>query len=143
MVRLQPRRPFRQLLYVGSNVWRVTHGAATLLLGPVVVLELPLATLAVGPVNINYNWFPSWLSDLRCTQGARGTMYFAAHNNKCVADSHTPWPESTNRISQTDINKSPWTPSTRAAPVAAPCSNGDQLALRCVGGIIGAWVGGG
>lgn len=117
-------------LYVTSNVFTMA-GAWT----RAVVLRLALDELeAGGQLSYTY-WSTIENGSLRCTQGARDTMYFASHQGLNRVKVWT-WPESSNQPTFRIVNVSPW---NQGAYVAAG-PDGNNWLSRADGRITGAWV---
>ena len=118
-------------LYVASNVFSTTTDQWT----RSVVLRLPLDSLA-NQTALNYNYFESTSNfSLRCTLGAKEVMYFGSHNTNSKIRVFS-WSEIDNRVSQRDVDISPWNEGNYTAP--GPDSR--NWLTRTDSRITGAWV---
>jgi hypothetical protein len=121
-------------LYVGSNVFTVTGDSFTRCL----LLRFPLDALQAGS-QLTYSYFSAENNfSLRCVQGARDTMYFAAHNTTSQLRLFS-WPENSATVSSTNVNVTLWQDNQQRR-YAAPGPDGNDWLSRCDGRITGAWV---
>jgi hypothetical protein len=80
-------------LYVASNAFTIAGDQWT----RSVVFRLPLAQLSEGG-SLSFEYFESAENfSLRCSQGARGTMYIASHNTLSQVRIFT-WPENAAQV---------------------------------------------
>jgi hypothetical protein len=80
-----------------------------------VVFRVSLDSLAAGGA-LSYNFFSTTASgSLRCTLGARDTMYFGSHSNLSQVRVFT-WPESSTTATFNDVNVTPWSGGAYSAP---------------------------
>lgn len=118
-------------LYVGSNVFKVRSNRWA----RSVVLKLALDELAVRRA-LSYRYFQSTKNgSLRCTLGARNTMYMASHNRNDQIRIYS-WPEGSSSISSHDIDVQQWNEGTYLA--RGP--DGNNWLKRCDSRITGSWV---
>ena len=100
-----------------------------------VVFRIPLDALAAGGA-LSYNYFATTQNgSLRCTQGARETMYFGSHNSLSQIRVFT-WPESAASPTFNDVAVSPWTQGS----YNAPGPDGKNWLSRTDGRITGAFL---
>lgn len=103
-----------------------------------VVFKFPLDDLASATQMTYRVWNTTAFGNLRCVQGARDTMYFAAHTGLDQIRVWT-WGEESNQLAISDVDVTAWTEGTYTA--AGP--DGNNWLGRADGRITGAWAGGG
>jgi len=120
-----------RFLYVSSNVFAVSGNRWT----RAVVFRIPLDALKAGG-QLDYDFFATTeAGSLRCTQGARDTMYFASQGNGSSIRVFT-WPESATSVTDVGVPVSAW----RAGTYSAPGPDGNDWLSRCDPRITGGWV---
>ena len=117
-------------LYVGTNVFRTANDRWS----RSVVLRLPLDKLAVRR-PFDYVHFESTSNgSLRCTQGARETMYMASHNSAQQVRIYC-WPEAGSSYTYHDVNVTQWngrallSAGTRRKQLAGPLRRKNHWSL--------------
>lgn len=119
-------------LYIGSNVFDNSDTFTRC-----VILRIPLSKLKSGQ-SISFDYFQTTKDfSLRCVQGAKDVMYFAAHgpslsNNKIRVFS---WPENSPTVTKRDIAISPWS----GGNYVATCPDNTQWLSRTDERITGGW----
>lgn len=99
-----------------------------------VVFKIPLDNLAAGGA-LSYSWFATTSNgSLRCTQGARETMYFGSHNSLSQMRVFT-WPEA-GAVTSVNVNVNPWTQGA----YNAPGPDGKNWLSRTDGRVTGAFL---
>lgn len=84
-----------------------------------VIARIPLNALAQG-VGFSGDVYTDTNFSYRCTQGARGTMYWAAHNSTSQIRIYR-WPESTTSIDSDNVNHAAYNiPATCTSPNTPP-----------------------
>jgi hypothetical protein len=102
-----------------------------------VVFRIPLDNLASGGA-LSYNYFSTTNNgSLRCTLGARDTMYFGSQNGFSQVRVFT-WPESSTSVTFHDVNVTSWS-GTRGT-YSAPGPDGKNWLSRTDGRITGAFL---
>lgn len=100
-----------------------------------VVFRIPLDNLAAGG-PLSYNFFSTTSNgSLRCTQGARETMYFGSHNSLSQMRVFT-WPESSGSVTFNDVGVTAWTQGA----YSAPGPDGNNWLSRTDGRVTGAYL---
>lgn len=112
-------------MFAGSDdVWRRS-----------VVFRISLDLLAAGSA-MSYNVFQTTANgSLRCTLGARETMYFASHNSTSSIRLFT-WPQSSTSVTFNDIAVTPY----MTGSYSAPGPDGNNWLSRCDSRITGGWL---
>lgn len=101
----------RNMLYVGTNMYSIAGDQFV----RTVVLRLPLDDLAQAGQPRTEFFATSEVGSVRCTQGARETMYFAAHAGPNTLRVFA-WPEGAPRPSARDVRIGPTFPPRMSAP---------------------------
>ena len=116
-------------LYVATNVFNGNAWTRS------VVFRLPLNVMQERG-QLSYEYFESTTNfSLRCTQGARDTMYFVSHVDTRTVRLFS-WPEASASVTQADVNVAPW----QAGRYVATGPDGTNWLARCDPRITAAWV---
>lgn len=123
-------------LYVTSNVYSTTNDSFT----GSVIWRLSLSALAAGG-SLNFSHFTSTnIPSLRCTEGARATMYWGSLLSTTQVRIHR-WDDSGANVFWDDVNVNSFIFLNRDGVATSP--DGTNWAARADSRILGAWVGGG
>ncbi len=120
-------------LYITNNMFTTTTNQWT----RAVVMRIPFTSLAqTGPLTFQ-SFATTQNGSLRCTLGARSTMYFGSQNSSSQIRLFT-WPESSASVTTQNINVAAW---SQAQPYSAKCPDGNDWLSRTDGRITAAWTG--
>jgi len=101
-----------------------------------VVLRIPLDDLT-GSESVSVNAFSTIYGSVRCVQGARDTMYFAAHAGGGTSIKLWRWKESETSVGSVDLDVTKW----RGGKYSAPVAGSPNWMNRMDGRITAGWVG--
>jgi len=123
-------------LYATSNVFRTSDNGFT----GCVIWRIPLSELAAGG-SISFSYLVRTdVGNLRCTEGASTTMYWAAFANTSTLRIHR-WDDGSGSVFWDDVALNPFTYLNRDGVSTTP--DGRNWAARCDSRVLGATVTGG